>query len=147
MRSLFLLVFVTCVVILTGCAPSTVAENPPGVLVAGDSPSGGLTELDTYSLISLAVAEGEIGYSTGLLYKVYAVYDPLSLPSEYRSEAPIKCGAPLVDEVQRNWGRLTPADKAEISQYIKPIGERDFGGTQLDDVTPDQLERERTAID
>ncbi len=147
MRSFFLPAFVACVVALTGCAPSTIAENPPGVLMAGDSQPGGLTELDTYSLISLAVTEGEIGYSTGLLYKVYAMYDPLSLPSEYRSEVPGKCGTPLIDEVQRNWGRLTPADKAEISQYIKPIGERDFGGTQLDDVTPDQLERERTAID
>ncbi len=147
MRLFFLPVFAVCAVIMTGCAPSTVAENPPGVLMAGDGPSGELAEFDTYSLISLAVAEGEIGYSTGLLYKVYAMYEPLSLPPEYRSEVPGKCGTPLIDEVQRNWRRLTPADKAEISQYIKPIGERGFDDTQLDDVTPDQLERERTAID
>ncbi len=144
---LFLQAFIVCAVVLTGCAPPAGIEHPPGVQTAGHGPPGELAEFDTYSLISLAVAEGEIGYSTGLLYKVYAMYEPLSLPPEYRSEIPGKCGTPLIDEVQRNWGRLTPADKTEISQYIKPIGERDSDNTQLDDVTPNQLERERTAID
>ena len=145
MRLTVLSAFIICAV-LTGCAPSTVAESPPDVLTTASGPTGEV-EYDTYSLISFAFAEGRIDYSTSLLYKVYAMFDPLSLPSEYESEVPGKCGTPLISEVQRNWGRLAPADKAEISQYIEPIGEIGSDETQLDDVTPDRLDRERTAID
>ena len=75
------------------------------------------------------------------------MFDPLSLPAEYMSDVPGKCGTPLISEIQRNWARLNPADQAEISQYIEPIGEIGSDETQLDDVTPDRLDRERTAID
>ncbi len=144
MRLILLSVFIMCAVVVAGCAPSTVAESTPDVPT---TESGSAGEFDTFSLISFAFAEGRIDYSTSLLYKVYAMFDPLSLPSEYKSEVLGKCGTPLIIEVQRNWGRLTSADKAEISQYIEPIGERDSDETQLDDVTPDRLDHERTAID
>ena len=147
MRLIVLSVLIICAGVSTGCAPSTVAESAPDVPTTASGPTGEQAEFDTYSLISFAFAEGRIDYSTSLLYKVYAMFDPLSLPSEYRSEVPGKCGTPLISEVQRNWARLNPADQAEISQYIEPIGEIGSDATQLDDVTPDRLDRERTAID
>ena len=110
-------------------------------LSLGDRP---MSSLD---LIEAAVRSGALEYSTGLLYKVYAVFEPGSLPPEYESDVPSKCGTPLILEVQRNWNMLSPDDRAEISQYIEPIGRPGDTDTQLDDVTPDRLDHEREKLD
>ena len=66
MRLTVLSALIICAV-LTGCAPSTVAESPPGVPTTASGPTGEQAEFDTYSLISFAFAEGRIDYSTSLL--------------------------------------------------------------------------------
>ncbi len=103
--------------------------------------------MSSLDLVDAAVRSGALEYSTGLLYKVYAMFDPNSLPPEYESAVPSKCGTPLIMEVQRNWNLISPDDRAEISQYIEPIGMPGETGTQLDDVTPDRLEHEREKLD
>ncbi len=103
--------------------------------------------MSSLDLIETAVRSGALEYSTGLLYKVYAMFEPASLPPEYESAVPSKCGTPLISEVQRNWNLLSPDDRAEISQYIEPIGMPGETGTQLDDVTPDRLNHEREKLD
>ncbi len=102
--------------------------------------------MSSFDLVETAVRSGALEYSTGLLYKVYAMFDPNSLPPEYESAVPSKCGTPLIAEVQRNWNLLSPDDRAEISQYIQPIGMPGETGTQLDDVTPDRLDHEREKL-
>ena len=103
--------------------------------------------MSSLELIEVAVRSGVLEYSTGLLYKTYAMFDSTSLPPEYESAVPSKCGTPVILEVQRNWNLLSPDDRAEISQYIEPIGMPGDTGTQLDDVTPDRLEHEREKLD
>jgi len=103
--------------------------------------------MSSLGLIEAAVRSGVLEYSTGLLYKTYAMFEPDSLPPEYESDVPSKCGTPLILEVQRNWNMISPDDRAEISQYIEPIGMPGETGTQLDDVTPDRLDHEREKLD
>ncbi len=103
--------------------------------------------MSSLDLVEAAVRSGALEYSTGLLYKVYAMFDPSSLPPEYESAVPSKCGTALIMEVQRNWNLISPGDRAEISQYIEPIGMPGETGTQLDDVTPDRLDYEREKLD
>jgi hypothetical protein len=127
---------------LAGCAG--------GGAPSGDAASGYSTDerpMDSIALIDRAVGEGLLDYSTGMLYKVYAVFEPMSLPQEYRSDGPLTARASLVSEVQRNWNQLSPEDRAEIENYIEPPGEMDRTDTELDDVTPDRLEDERNRID
>jgi hypothetical protein len=122
-----------------GCAPIPGAGDTTG------EPGG--PEVDTFTLIDTAVAQGRIDYSTGMLYKVYAQYDPVNLPDEYRSDAIGMVGAPLVTEIERNWHRILPEHRAEISQYIEHLLDLNDSDTQLDDVTPDRLDQERNRID
>ena len=126
---------------LAGCA---------GVGAQSDDAAGYPTDerpMDSIALIDRAVGAGLLDYSTGMLYKVYALYEPMSLPEEYRSEVPLTAGASVVAEVQRNWNQLAPEDRAEIENYIESPGEMDRTDTGLDDVTPDRLEDERNRID
>ena len=103
--------------------------------------------LDSVALIERDVGSGLLDYSTGILYKVYAMFDPMSLPAEYESDVPIKCGTPLIMEVQRNWHRILPEHRSEIETYITPLTEPGDADTELDDVTPDRLEHERNRLD
>lgn len=130
-------------VLASGCAA------PPGAEPVMETPVLPMAErpLDSIALIDNAVRAGRLDYSTGLLYKVYVMYEPASLPQEYESEVPSKCGTPLIQEVQRNWNLLTPEQRTEISQYVQPVGETDKTNTQLDDVSPDRLENEREKLD
>lgn len=123
--------------LVAGCAP--VPDG--GADAAGDA------ELDTFSLINHAVAQGRIDYSTGMLYRIYAQYDPMSLPEEFQSDVIGMTGAPLVTEIERNWHRILPEHRAEISQYIEHLLDIDDSETQLDDVTPDRLDQERNRLD
>jgi hypothetical protein len=110
-------------------------------------PRGGERAMSSVELIDAAVMSGALEYSTGMLYKVYVMFEPESLPPEFASDVPAKCGTPLISEVQRNWNLLSPDDRAEISRYIQPLGRPDETGTQLDDVSPDRLEHEREKLD
>lgn len=132
--------------VLVGCAARTSELETEGV-GAGVVAASGREQLDSLSLINMAVTAGDIDYSTGLLYKVYVMYDPMSLPAEFTSDTPAKCGTPLILEVQRNWDRLTPEHRAEIAQYIEPLHEASESDTQLDDVTPDRLDHERDSLE
>ncbi len=132
----WLVIAIAALFLAVGCAPV-----PEG----GDPATDG--EFGTFSLIDHAVAQGRIDYSTGMLYKIYAQYDPMSLPEEYQSDAIGMVGAPLVTEIERNWHRILPEHRAEISQYIEHLLDIDDSETQLDDVTPDRLDQERNRID
>jgi hypothetical protein len=135
------------VLALSGCAGTSPEPE-------ADADADGATSYPTdevpqssIALIDAAQTSGQLDYSTALLYKVYVMFDPDSLPPEYRSDVPSKCGTPVILEVQRNWHLLAPEDRLEISQYIQPIGEPGDTGTGLDDVTPDRLDRERDDLD
>jgi hypothetical protein len=103
--------------------------------------------MDSIAIIDRAMNTGMLDYSTGMLYKVYALYEPTSLPAEYRSAVPATAGASVVSEVQRNWSRIIPEHQAEIENYIEPPTELDTTDTELDDVTPDRLDHERNRLD
>jgi hypothetical protein len=127
-----------------GCAP----PPPTGEVVAPTVASPTAERpADSITLIDRAVSAGRLDYSTGVLYKVYVMFEPESVPPEYGSDVPSKCGTPLVQEVQRNWNMLTAEHRSEISQYIQPVTEVDRTDTQLDDVSPDRLEGEREKLD
>jgi len=131
--------------VLAGCAPLEPAPDGLEAPYPTDE-----RPLDSIALINQAFAAGDIDYTTSLLYKVYAAYEPMSLPPEFESDLPAKCGTPLVLEVQRNWNRFTPEEQAQIGVYIQPITDPDDPvDTDLDDVTRDHLdqERERDRID
>lgn len=127
----------------TGCstAPPPAPENVTPVSPTDEG------RLDSIALIDRAVNTGLLDYSTGILYKVYVMFDSASVPPEYQSDVPAKCGTPLIMEVQRNWQRILPEHRSEIEIYIAPIGEIDDTDTELDDVTPDRLEHERNRLD
>jgi hypothetical protein len=130
---------------LTGCA----ANEPQPDATAGDARAYPTDEvpMSSIALIDAAQSAGMLDHSTALLYKVYVMFDPDSLPPEFRSDVPSKCGTPVILEVQRNWHLLAPEDRLEISQYIQPLGEPGSTDTGLDDVTPDRLDRERDGLD
>jgi len=135
--------------ILTGCAAREQATDADAVDVEMPEAGGSDSDepsLSSLSLIDIAMNEGRIDYSTGMLYKTFSLFDPMSLPPEYESSVPSKGGTAVILEVQRNWNRLAPDDRAEIGLYIEPIGQQD-DETSLDDVTPDRLEHERTRLD
>jgi hypothetical protein len=145
MKRILVLATVAAATILGGCATTGPPVGGPTARPAGDR-----GELDSVALIDQAFAAGDIDYTTSLLYKVYAMFDPMNLPAEFASDVPAKCGTPLIQEVQRNWHRFTPEERAEIGIYIQPIGNPDEPiDTDLDDVTKDHLdsERERERID
>ncbi|MBD3367290.1 MAG: hypothetical protein GF405_03810 [Candidatus Eisenbacteria bacterium] len=133
------LLAVAAAVALAGCAGETV---PHEQVVSGEDEN-----LSSCALIELAVSQGRLDYGTGLLYKVYSIYEPESLPEEFRSDGPSKCGSPVVVEVQRNWHRLSPGQQAEIEFYIQPLQDDDETGTDLDDVGPNRPEHGRGELD
>ena len=138
--------FFAAALFAAGCSCSLPAVEP----ISGESQVAYSTDerpMSSLELIEVAVRSGALEYSTGLLYKVYAMFEPDSLPPEFVSDVPSKCGTPLILEVQRNWNMLSPDDRAEISRYIEPIGMPGEIGTQLDDVTPDRLDHEREKLD
>jgi hypothetical protein len=130
---------------MAGCAAT---ESEPDAGTDG-TVSYATDEVPTSSiaLIEAARSAGALDYSTALLYKVYVMFDPESLPPEFRSDVPSKCGTPVILEVQRNWHLIAPEDRLEIAQYIQPIGEPGDADTGLDDVTPDRLDRERDGLE
>jgi len=132
------------VTLSAGCASQPAVEEPT-------SAEAGVAQLDrpldSLALIDTAVRAGRLDRSTGLLYKVYVMFEPESLPQEYRSEVPSKCGTPLVSEVQRDWNQLTPEHRLEISQYIQPVTDVEKTDTQLDDVSRDRLDSDRESLE
>jgi hypothetical protein len=149
MKRTAVLAAVAATTILAGCAAQGPELDGAATGGARSHPSDEVP-LDSIALIDEAVTAGDIDYTTGLLYKVYAMFDPMSLPPEFESDVPAKCGTPLILEVQRSWSRFTPEQRAEIEIYIQPIADPGDGtDTDLDDVTRDLLdeERERERID
>ncbi len=146
MRTTRTLIALAAIALSLGCAAET---PPPGEeTVEGATPAPiDESRLDSIALIDAAMAAGDVDYSTAMLYKVYVMFDPMSVPPEYESNVLAKCGTPLIMEVQRNWNRLTPEDRAEISQYIEPLEEPGSADTQLDDVTPDRVSNDRDSLD
>lgn len=122
---------------------------PPAGDTAGEAPRYPTDErpLDSFALIEQAVSWGRLDYETGLVYKVYALFDPMNLPDEYRSDVPGKCGTPVVAEVRQNWSRFTTEQRAELSRYVEPPPGFEDGETGFDEVTDDRLEQERNRID
>jgi hypothetical protein len=145
-RGLAIACGVAVLVVGAGCATSA---PEPEVGPGNGSVSYPTDEvpMSSIALIEAAQSAGVLDYSTAMLYKVYVMFDPESLPPEYRSDVPSKCGTPVILEVQRNWHLLAPDDRMEISQYIQPLGEPGDNDTGLDDVTPDRLDREREGLD
>jgi hypothetical protein len=141
-----LVLLLAAAAVLFGCAARKPAEEITPA--ASDVTSTvGERPLDSLALIDQAVRAGRIDYSTGLLYKVYVMFEPESLPLDYKSQIPAKCGTPLIEEVQRNWDRLTPEQRAEIQVYIQPVKDPRVPDTQLDDVTRDRLDHEQEKLD
>ena len=139
-----LLVCAACALLaLSGCSGSAPKAEP----VSDGSYPTDERPMSSLELVNAAVTAGALEYSTGMLYKVYVMFEPESLPPEFASDVPSKCGTPLISEVQRNWNLLSPDDRAEISRYIEPMGLPGETENQLDDVTPDRLDDERQKLD
>jgi len=102
---------------LTGCSCSVPPVGETGLSYSTDE-----RPMSSLEMVDAAMRSGALEYSTGLLYKVYVMFEPESLPPEFASDVPSKCGTPLISEVQRKWNLLSPDDRAEISRYIEPIG-------------------------
>lgn len=128
---------------LSGCSGSAPEAEP----VSDGSYPTDERPMSSLELINAAVTAGALEYSTGMLYKVYVMFEPESLPPEFASDVPSKCGTPVISEVQRNWNLLSPDDRAEISRYIEPVGLPGETENQLDDVTPGRLDDERQKLD
>ena len=141
-----LVVLLAAAGVLFGCAARRPVEETLPAASDAASPVGE-RPLDSLALIDQAVGAGRIDYSTGLLYKVYVMFEPESLPPEYESQVPAKCGTPLIEEVQRSWDRLTPEQRMEIQIYIQPVKDPRVPNTQLDDVTRDRLDDEQEKLD
>lgn len=139
------LVLLLAALTLAGCAGQSTPHAGSGDLRSSPVGEGG--ELGSCALIELAVSQGRLDYGTGLLYKVLSVHDPASLPEEFQSDAPSKCGTPIAVEVERNWHRLSPGQRAEIELYIEPLRDQDETGTDLDDIGPDRPEHGRGGVD
>lgn len=128
----------------SGCSCSVPAPAVDETAVTYSTDERPMSSLE---LVEAAMRSGALEYSTGLLYKTYVMFEPDSLPPEFASDVPSKCGTPVISEVQRNWNMLSPDDAAEIARYIEPIGMPGESDTQMDDVTPDRLDNEREKID
>jgi hypothetical protein len=128
--------------LIVGCSAGVVESGE-----AGGEYSTDVGPMDSIALIEHAMTAGEIDYSTGMLYKIYALYDPTSLPFEYQSDVPLSGGGGVEAEVQRNWNRLSPEHQDEIGNYIEHLLDLEETDTGLDDVTPDRLEDERNRLD
>ena len=99
---------IVCGAILAGCASSPippVAPSPLGVTrIPETEPEETVpspeTNFTTPGIIDLALSRGEITTGQRLLYLTYAVYEPDSLPEEYRSNAPWR-GTMVVREIKQ----------------------------------------------
>lgn len=82
-------------------------------------------------LIEEAYQKGRISYETSLLYKVYSIFDPQKLPAEYQSSTPGKCATPILREVVRNWGILSPQVKTDLTAYLALLSRPSLSGPEL----------------
>ncbi len=82
-------------------------------------------------LIEEAYQKGIIDYETSLLYKVYSIFDPQRLPSEYQSSTPGKCATPILREVRKSWDRLSPQVRAELAAYSALLSRPSLSGPEL----------------
>jgi hypothetical protein len=146
MKRLAILFALAALVLVVGCAARKPADETQPVTSGTASPTGE-RPLDSLALINQAVAGGRIDYGTGLLYKVYVMFEPESVPPEFTSQVPSKCGTPLIEEVQRNWNRLTPEQRTEIQVYIQPVKDPREPDTELDDLRRDRLGHDQEKID
>jgi len=81
----------------------------------------GETGQTSVQLINRAYEQNIIDFDTRALYLTYSIYDAEALPPEYQSNVPMKDATPIILEIQRNWDKLSPATREEISQYIQPL--------------------------
>jgi hypothetical protein len=87
---------VVCGVILVGCASATLTPVDSTLASSTGVPETETektaqtlqSELTTPELIDVALSRGRISATQRLLYLAYAIYEPDSLPEEYRSNAP-----------------------------------------------------------
>jgi len=82
-------------------------------------------------LIEEAYQKGRISYETGILYKVYSVFDPQKLPAEYQSSTPGKCATPILREVMRRWSTLSSRVKMELAAYPALFSRPTLSGPEL----------------
>lgn len=77
---------------------------------------------DSIELISHAEATGEIDQKTAMMQKLNAVFKPQHLDARYKSDTPIRCATPLVEELALTWHELSDQEKQQIQQ-IWPAAE------------------------
>ncbi|MEK7671280.1 MAG: MXAN_6640 family putative metalloprotease, partial [Bacteroidota bacterium] len=51
------------------------------------------------------------------MYHAYALFDPAKLPQQYVSPTPERCGTWLLDELRRQWTRLSEGTKSVLGKY------------------------------
>jgi hypothetical protein len=76
------------------------------------------SEPDALSKIDMALHVGAIPAETALLYKVIAYTGKGTLPQELKSETPVFCGTPLMDELSQKWRTLPSSLKRDIATYL-----------------------------
>jgi hypothetical protein len=81
----------------------------------------GETGQTSAQLINGAYEQNIINFDTRALYLTYSIYNAGALPPEYQSKVPMKDATSIILEIQRNWDKLSPTTREEISQYIQPL--------------------------
>jgi hypothetical protein len=103
------IIFVLCCFLALPACTSSIPQTSPTVPqptnppqdAAPAQPSGQTGNLSTPDLIDQALAAGQISEGQRILYLAYAVYEPASLPAQFRSTVPWH-GTANVQEIKKS---------------------------------------------
>lgn len=105
---------------LTEAADIGVTDVSAGVLPGGES------------LISAALAAGELDEETALLYRVYSLYGDERLPHAYRSTVTETLDGGVMCEVVARWDALSQSTREKLAPFlalVAPGGDAGLGCT------------------
>ncbi|HUS14588.1 MAG TPA: hypothetical protein VM536_06160 [Chloroflexia bacterium] len=105
-----------------GGAPPTPVAGVNALPIASPTPR----PLNAFQKILAAEKAGLIAHADSLVYRLYAAYDPASLPSQFRtavagklsaSLARLRAGTAVLADLRRHWAVLPAAVKARLQAY------------------------------
>ncbi|MCC6626152.1 MAG: hypothetical protein IT340_01995 [Chloroflexi bacterium] len=102
---------------VTQTAVATATVTPTATTTG--TPGTGPTQTSD-ELINAAVQRGEITEETGLIYRVYALFDDPRLPAQYRGRDADAPDSWVLSEVQDRLPSLSPATQALLAPFLIP---------------------------
>lgn len=81
----------------------------------------GSSSQDLLQTIEVDLRRGRICFEEALIYKVLSIFDRAKLPARYRDlpPGPLKCAAPIVWDVKRDWHRLSVGTRLILNEYLQ----------------------------